>query len=110
MPPTLERADRAFAYLVRNWIAYPEEGARRQTIVKDGNCQYDLLCLAAGAALQEHTASRNALVYGVEGAGTLTLNGKPYSLQPGMFAFMPAQTPHAIHAANNLAFLLVLSE
>ncbi|MEO8892851.1 MAG: cupin domain-containing protein [Coleofasciculaceae cyanobacterium] len=41
----------------------------------------------------------------IEGRGILTLEGREITLQPGVFVYMPAKTPHALHALENLAFL-----
>lgn len=91
-------------------IEYPQAGVFSKVLFKDRACQQTLFCLAAGTEISEHTSSRNATVLGVEGKGTLTLAGEVISLETGTFVFMPAHTPHALQAEENLAFLLTLSE
>lgn len=90
-------------------LEYPEAGVLSKILIKDSACQYTLFCLASGTQLTEHTATRNATVQVIEGNGTLTLNGEAIELKPGVFVFMPAHAPHALEAASNLAFVLVLS-
>jgi len=80
-----------------------------KAIAKDDVCQYSLFCLAADTEISEHTATRNATIYSIEGTGTLTLNGQKIQLIPGVFVFMPANAPHALEAKSNLAFILILS-
>ena len=91
-------------------LDYPTAGMSNRVLLKDGNCQYTLFCMAAGADISEHRANRNATVHTLEGNGQLTLDGREIDLRPGTFAVMPARTPHAIRATDNLAFLLILSE
>ncbi|MCD8486934.1 cupin domain-containing protein [Geitlerinema calcuttense] len=91
-------------------IEYAETGVLSKVLLKVPGCQYTLFCLAAGTDITEHTSTRNAVVYVLEGQGTLTLEGKEIPLEPGVFIFMPANAPHALKAEANLAFLLTLSE
>ncbi len=94
---------------IHEQLAYPESGLRKQVLLKDGNCQYTLLCLAAGSDVTEHATPRNATVQVLAGRGTLTISDQPISLAPGVFAVIPASEPHALHASENLAFLLTFS-
>jgi quercetin dioxygenase-like cupin family protein len=41
----------------------------------------------------------------IEGRGILTLDGREVALEPGVFVYMPAHTPHSLQALENLAFL-----
>jgi quercetin dioxygenase-like cupin family protein len=90
-------------------IKYPQAGVLSQVLLKDDTCQYTLFCLAADTEISEHTSTRNAVVQGIEGKGTLTLEGNDIPLEPGVLVVMPAHVPHAIKAIDNLAFLLTLS-
>jgi quercetin dioxygenase-like cupin family protein len=90
-------------------ITYPESGILSKVIYKDEVCQYSLFCLAQNTEISEHTSTRNAMVQVIDGTGTLTLEGKVISLEPGVFIFMKANAPHALEAASNLAFVLTLS-
>ncbi len=91
-------------------IEYPRAGVLSKVIIQDQACQYTLFCLAATTEISEHTSTRNAAVNVLEGRGVLTLFGEEITLEPGVFVFMPANAPHALKAAENLAFLLTLSE
>lgn len=79
-------------------------------LMKDKDCQYTLFCLAATTEISEHISTRNATINVIEGRGLLTLSGQVIALEPGIFVFMPANSPHALKAEENLAFLLTLSE
>jgi quercetin dioxygenase-like cupin family protein len=90
-------------------LDFPDSGVVNKVIWKDATCQYSLFCLAAGTEISEHTSTRNATVHVIAGSGTLTLEGQPIALEPGVFIFMAANAPHALEATANLAFLLTLS-
>ncbi|MDP5337735.1 MAG: cupin domain-containing protein [Nodularia sp. (in: cyanobacteria)] len=95
---------------LREQIEYPRAGVLSKVIIQDKACQYTLFCLAATTDISEHTSTRNATVNVLEGRGILTLSGEDITLEAGVFVFMPAHAPHALKAAENLAFLLTLSE
>ena len=95
---------------LRELIQYPARGLSKKVLLADRNCQYTLLCLKEGTKVPEHTASRNASITVVEGCGTFLLEDKEIVLEPGVFIFIPANTPHAVQARDNLAFILTLSE
>ena len=84
---------------------YSKPGVTRQALAKNDQTSFSLLCLTAGTKMPEHTAPRPVSVTVIEGRGLLTLRGREVALQAGVFVHMPANTPHAIHALENLAFL-----
>lgn len=90
-------------------LEYPAAGLRKKVLLKDNNCQYTLMCLAAGTDIAEHSAPRNATVQVLAGRGALTISGQRISLEPGIFIVIPASATHVLHASENLAFLLTLS-
>lgn len=84
---------------------YSKSGVSRQNLVKIEHQSFSLVSLPAGTELPEHTAPRNVSVTVIEGRGILTLEGKDVTLEPGVFVYMPAHTPHALRAIENLSFL-----
>lgn len=100
----------SFVAQLREEIEYRDAGTFNKVLLKDQACQHTLLCLAANTEISEHKSPRNATVNVIEGRGLLTLSGQDIILEPGIFVFIPADTPHALKAEGNLAFLLTLSE
>lgn len=90
-------------------IEYPQAGVLSKILMKDTTCQCSLFCLSADTEISEHTATRNATVQVLEGKGMLTLADNIIPLEPGVVILMPANIPHALTAASDLAFLLTLS-
>lgn len=98
---------------VINWadiIEYSQSGIKSKVLLEDGICQRKLMSLASGTNIAEHAVNHNATVHVIEGQGVLNLAGVEIILQSGVFAFIPANTRHAIEATTNLSFLLTLSE
>jgi len=97
----------ASALQIHEQLDYPASGLRKKILLKDDHCQYVLMCLAAGTDIAEHSTPRNVTVQVLAGQGTLTIQEQPVLLSPGVFVVMPASEPHALHASENLAFLLI---
>jgi quercetin dioxygenase-like cupin family protein len=102
---TINSNDTSFTTQLRSHIAYPETGMNRKTLIKTDQTFAMLMCLSAGTEIPEHTAPRNVMLSVIEGCGVLTLNGEAVDLEPGVFIYMPARTPHALCASKNLAIL-----
>ena len=99
-----------FTASLQDLIEYPTSGILSKMLLKDNNSQYNLFCLVAGAEIDQHTSTRNAVITVVQGRGNINLEGKDIALAPGVFVFMPANAPHAVQAQENLAFVLAMHE
>ncbi len=99
-----------FTINLSDLIEYSETGVKSQVLFEDNNCKAMLFCVAQGLEIKEHTATRNVTVKTIAGQGTLFLKEEEIALTPGKFVFIPANVPHALHAQENLAFILTLSE
>ena len=110
MNTTIATSNNSFTITLQDLIKYPTSGIISKVLLKDTNSQYSLFCLAGGTLIDEHTSTRNAVVNVVAGTGNLYLAGENITLAPGVFIFIPSNTPHAVQAQSNLAFLLTLSE
>jgi quercetin dioxygenase-like cupin family protein len=58
--------------------------------------------------LSEHTAQFDALVLTLSGALTLTIGGVNVQTAPQTIVLMPANVPHAVHAAEPSRMLLIM--
>ncbi len=84
---------------------YTKSGVQHQLLFRNDQAQFSLVCLTAGTSIPEHATPRNVSLTIIEGSGTLTLAGQEVALQSGVFVYIPAKTPHALKALENLAFL-----
>lgn len=90
-------------------VEFPEGGILSRVLVKSSHSQHTLFCLAKGTEISEHTSTREASVLVLQGTGLIVINDQEIALQAGTFIFMPAHTPHAVKAEEDVAFLLSLS-
>ena len=90
-------------------MAFSPGGIFTKEIAEGKNGDATLFCMAAGSKLSEHTSTREAFITVVRGKGTFDLAGTEVAMAPGTFIFMPANTKHALAAAEDLAFVLCLA-
>ncbi len=70
-----------------------------------------LFCVPAAGRLPEHRASCDVALAVIEGCGTITLGDElPVTLAHGEHVFMPAGTPHAVAADEDLCLLATFAE
>ena len=77
-------------------------------LLKNAGGSVTLFAFAAGEGLSEHTAPFDALVYVVEGEAQVEVGGEPYVVGAGRTITLPADVPHALHAAQDFKMLLVM--
>jgi quercetin dioxygenase-like cupin family protein len=94
-----------FTANLRELADYSKPGVTRKALIQDEQTRFALICLSAGTQMPEHTAARNVSITVIAGRGILTLAGQEVTLEPGVFVYMPANTPHALQSIENLAFL-----
>lgn len=93
---------------LKEMIEYPKEGILSKTISEGEVMEATLFCMAKGTSLSEHTSTREAIIYVIEGNGTFTLRGKDIEMRPGVFITMEKNAPHSLKAEENTSFLLIL--
>ncbi len=89
-------------------IAYFEESVVSKTLLKKDAGNITLFAFEAGQGLSEHTAPFDAVVYIVDGEAQITIGGETQTVAAGEMLIMPANVPHALHAARRFKMLLVM--
>lgn len=82
-----------------------KSGVSRTNLVKGEHSQFALMQLSAGTHLPEHQVPRCVSITVLDGHGILTIEGRKIALEHGVFVYMSPNTPHALHATEDLAFL-----
>ena len=85
-----------------------EGGIVSKTLVENAHHKLVHFTFAAGQELSEHTTSVPAVIHVLAGAGSVSLGGEEHRAQPGSLFYMPAGLPHAVHADDELVFLLTM--
>ncbi|OKH34221.1 cupin [Calothrix sp. HK-06] len=99
----------SFYTQLQDQCEYPSNQVFSKVLLKDNSSQHNLICIASGMNMAEHSTNRNATITVISGKGTLVLKGEKVSLEPGVFVSMPSGTRHALKSEQNLAFLLIFS-
>ena len=89
-------------------IAYFDESVVSKTLLKKEAGNITLFAFEAGQGLSEHTAPFDAVVYIVDGEARITIGGATQTVTAGEMLVMPANIPHAVHAAQRFKMLLVM--
>lgn len=77
-------------------------------LLKNKSGSATLFGFGAGEGLSEHTAPCDALVVGVAGQATVTIDGTAHTVRAGDVLQLPASIPHAVHAATDFKMLLFM--
>ncbi|MDJ0811209.1 MAG: cupin domain-containing protein [Desulfobacterales bacterium] len=89
-------------------IAYFDESVVSKTLLKKEAGNITLFAFETGQGLSEHTAPFDAVVYIVDGEAQITIGGETQTVAAGEMLVMPANIPHALHAAQRFKMLLVM--
>jgi quercetin dioxygenase-like cupin family protein len=67
-----------------------------------------LFAFDTGEGLSEHTSPYDAIVAILDGEAEITIAGAPFHLNEGEMIIMPANKPHALHAAKRFKMMLTM--
>ncbi|MCC6522244.1 MAG: cupin domain-containing protein [Polyangiaceae bacterium] len=98
----------ARAVRLETLVAYQPGAVVSRTLAKRSGGTVTLFAFAAGQGLSEHSAPFDAMVQVLEGAGELVIGGEKVLARAGDTVLMPANVPHALHAAEPFKMLLVM--
>ena len=84
------------------------KGIASRVLARTAAGNITLFAFDAGEELSEHTAPFDALALTLSGALTLTIGGVTILTAPHTIVLMPANVPHAVHAAEPSRMLLIM--
>ncbi|MCC7162697.1 MAG: cupin domain-containing protein [Anaerolineae bacterium] len=93
---------------LKNLLQFQPASIVSRVLLKNPGGTVTLFAFGQGEGLSEHTAPFDALVICVEGDAQIVIAGNQYNLREGETITMPANQPHAIHAASDFKMLLVM--
>ena len=79
-----------------------------RVLAKSGGGNVTLFAFDQGQGLSEHAAPFDALVQVVDGCLELTIGGAEVRVSGGEIILMPANIPHALHAAEPSRMVLTM--
>ena len=102
--------EEGFSKDLNELMQFPKEGVFSTVLAKSDSYNYTLMCLAAGTDIDTHTSTKNGVVQVLKGKGVFRLFDRDIEMKPGMFIFMPKDSPHSLNAKEDLAILLLLTK
>ena len=88
----------------------PEDSIVSRTFYQGDDVRAILFGFAPGQELSEHTASKAAVLYFLEGEADLTLGEDPRPATAGTWVYMSPNLPHSILAKTRVLMLLLMVE
>jgi len=104
LPPEGGRVD------LERAMEFVEGGIVSRTLLETDGIEVDLFCISSGQALSEHTSTMDAVLQVVGGRGEITIGDMSHVAESGNLFYFPANVPHSVTSAEDLAFLLTLSK
>jgi len=89
-------------------VEIPKDGTLSRTIHQDKNVKVVLFGFAGGQELSQHMASVPAMIQIIQGDVRFTFDGDERELSAGSWAYMEANTPHAVYARSDAVMLLTM--
>jgi quercetin dioxygenase-like cupin family protein len=89
-------------------VKYQKGSVVSRTIIDKKAGTVTLFAFDKGEGLSEHTAPYDALVYLLDGAAEVKIEGKPFLLKEGEFVVMPARIPHTLMAVERFKMVLLM--
>jgi quercetin dioxygenase-like cupin family protein len=84
------------------------QGIASRVLARTAAGNITLFAFDAGEELSEHTAPFDALVLTLSGSLALTIGDREVRTSPQSIVLMPANVPHAVHAAEASRMLLIM--
>jgi quercetin dioxygenase-like cupin family protein len=89
-------------------VEYQSGSVVSRTVVAKSTGTVTLFAFDEGEGLSEHTAPFDALVQIVDGEAEITVADTTHRVRAGELLLMPADIPHALHAASRFKMILTM--
>jgi quercetin dioxygenase-like cupin family protein len=98
----------AEAHTLVDLVSYSEGTVVSRTLAQTATLTLTVFAFDRGEGLSTHSAPGDALVQVLDGEARITIGGKDVVAKAGEVVVMPANVPHALHAASRFKMLLTL--
>lgn len=100
--------DSVDVFQLKDLVDYKKEAINKVVLLVNDQMKFVLMAFDEGCALAPHTAPGNAIVFGLEGKGTITYEGKEYSISAGQNFRFKKDALHAVRANGPFKMGLLL--
>jgi quercetin dioxygenase-like cupin family protein len=95
-------------FTLESLVTPTAQGIASRVLARTAAGHVTLFAFDAGEELSEHTTPFDALALTLSGALVLTIDGVTVRTAPQTIVLMPANVPHAVHAAEASRMLLIM--
>lgn len=95
-------------FTLESLVTPTTQGIASRVLARTAAGNVTLFAFDAGEELSEHTAPFDALALTLSGALVITIGGVDVRTSPQTIVVMPANVPHAVHAAEPSRMLLIM--
>jgi quercetin dioxygenase-like cupin family protein len=95
-------------FTLESLVTPTDQGIASRVLARTTAGNITLFAFDAGEELSEHTAPFDALAVTLTGTLALTIGGVDVRTAPQTIVLMPANVPHAVHAAEPSRMLLIM--
>ncbi|HAU89185.1 MAG TPA: cupin domain-containing protein [Elusimicrobia bacterium] len=99
---------RGKALKAKDLVGYDKGAVVSRTIIQKPVGTVTIFSFDKGQGLSEHTAPFDAMVQILDGEAEISIDRKPVKVKAGEFIIMPANRPHALHAAKKFKMALIM--
>jgi quercetin dioxygenase-like cupin family protein len=96
------------AFQLEDHVPYAIGSVVSKTLLKKDTGNITLFSFAKGQGLSEHTSPYDAVVHILDGCAEIAIGGEKQTVNTGEMLIMPANVPHALHAAEQFKMLLIM--
>jgi quercetin dioxygenase-like cupin family protein len=89
-------------------LSYQKGSIVSRQIINKNYATVTIFSFDKGESLSEHIAPFDAMVYIIEGAARVLIEGISHVLKKGEMIIMPANRPHALKAVRRFKMLLIM--
>lgn len=107
---TMNTINEKDVFTLKDLVPYSEGRIINRNLIDTEKVHFAVLSLTKGTSLPEHAAPRDALLFGLDGEGRITREGKTYTLKAGENFAMKTGDHHSVKAEKDFKFALLLTE
>ena len=107
---TMNQIQEKEIFALKDLVPYSKGRIINRSLIETDKVHFAVISLAAGTSLAEHAAPGDALLFGLDGEGFVTREGKTFTLKAGENLAMKKGDRHSLKAEKDFKFALLLTE
>lgn len=104
----IKNIDFASVLTIANLVSYQPGQVVSKTLAQNPAVSLTLFAFDKGEEISSHASAGDAMVLVLDGEGEITIGLEKHSIKCGETIVMPADTPHAVYAKEQLKIFLIV--